>query len=358
MSKEQRRKLFEEKVRREEEKEAAEAAARAEQEEKDQNENMSSIKWIFDARINQWVQCHVPNFTSNLPACPNTIFSPMINPIQYPIQPVPPPPPPPSFMSPIEPYKKIDLSDSNLKNIQQAILQIAHSTHEINKKTQQNSKKISLSSSKLKSLSSIAAKLPPGWKCKRNKKGMIYYYHIKTKKTQWNFPKVSKTMFNKSKVNVDEEKTKLNKNNKLIENKPNQDKLSPAITSTTSTEKLDNDFTKSINSEASTSGLVTASNNSFKAYRDQFREKLSKLIVKILQPFLNKDCKYGYIKTNEDFKHLARKFTHTIMEKEISRATNLEELDLDKRIKLKAKDYICKYMQKFKDGYSKSLDDI
>lgn len=349
--------MFEEKVRQEEEKAAAEAAARAEQDEKDQNQTLSNVKWIFDTRINQWIQCQVPVIPSNLPTCPNTIFSPMINSNQYPILPVPPPPPLPPHLPPIEPFTKIDLSDSNLKNLQQAILQIAHSTHEINKKIQQNNKKMPLSSSKLKSLSSIAAKLPPGWKCKRNKKGMIYYYHIKTKKTQWNFPKVSKTIVNKSKVIKDEVKTKLNKNNELIENKSSQDKLSPAITSTT-TEKIDNDLTKSNNSEASTSGLVTASNNSFKAYRDQFREKLSKLIIKILQPFLIKDCKYGHIKTNEDFKHLARKFTHTIMEKEISRTTNLEELDLDKRIKLKAKDYICKYMQKFRDGYSKSFDDI
>lgn len=353
MSKEQRRKLFEEKVRLEEEKAAAEAAAKQEQEEKIFNQNTPSFKWIFDSRINQWIQYPVANVTF-----PNPDFSPAISSVQNLFQPVPPPPSPPP-QAPAEPslFTKINLNDSSLKNLQQAILQIAHSTQEINKKIQQNSIKPPINASRQKSLSSIAAKLPPGWKCKRNKKGMIYYYNIKTKKTQWNFPKISKTVTNKPKTNLIEDKP--NQENNLNENKEDKSgsvKLSPAITSTT-TEKNDNDLTKSNNSEASTSGLVTASNNSFKAYRDQFREKLSKLIIKILQPFLNKDCKYGYIKNNEDFKHLARKFTHTIMEKEISRATNLEELDLDKRIKLKAKDYICKYMQKFRDGYSRNFDD-
>uniref|UniRef100_A0A4Y6EZ29 [histone H3]-lysine(36) N-trimethyltransferase n=1 Tax=Brachionus koreanus TaxID=1199090 RepID=A0A4Y6EZ29_9BILA len=359
MSKEQRRKLFEEKVRLEEEKAAAEAAAKMQEQEKISDQNAPSFKWIFDSRINQWVQYQVPNFPSNMPTLPNSIFSPVISSIQNTFLPVPPPPPPPPQpTAETSPFKKIDLTDSNFKNLQQAILQIAHSTQEINKKIQQNSIKLANSTaSKPKCLSSIAAKLPPGWKCKRNKKGMIYYYNIKTKKTQWNFPKLAKTVTSKQKSNQNENKP--NQEKILNENKDDKlgdVKLSPAITSTTS-EKYENDFNKSVNSEASTSGLVTASNNSFKAYRDQFREKLSKLIIKILQPFLNKDCKYGHIRNNEDFKHLARKFTHTIMEKEISRATNLEELDLDKRIKLKAKDYICKYMQKFRDGYSKNADD-
>jgi len=40
----------------------------------------------------------------------------------------------------------------------------------------------------------------------------------------------------------------------------------------------------------------------------------------------------GRLRRIEDFKHLARKFTHCVMEKEMSRVTRPEQLDLNKRI--------------------------
>lgn len=86
---------------------------------------------------------------------------------------------------------------------------------------------------------------------------------------------------------------------------------------------------------------------------------MSKLVINLLKPYLNVDCKVGHIKNNEDFKHLARRFTHTIIEKEIARAADPKEIDIDKRIKQKSHEYISKYMLKFgSSGYSRKNDVI
>ncbi|CAF0709874.1 unnamed protein product [Brachionus calyciflorus] len=372
LTKEQRRQLFEQRVR-EEERAAAEAAEKAAAEEAEAKakfqQTNQELKWIYDSQKNQWIQTYVPvnnqvNFQPyGYPHVTNSVQTFQYNYNTYQLSgvppPIPPPPAPQSTSNSNEILTKINITESSLKNLQQAVQQFAHSTQKTPKKNTPE-KKVPLSASKHRSLAAIAAKLPPGWKCKRNNKGFVYYYNLKTKKTQWNFPKITKsTTTSKPKLTA-ENNTKQEENIELKSASDSKvtepDKISPTITSTTS-EKIDNDLTKSNGSEAaSASGSVSTSSNTFKMYRDQFREKLSKLIIKLLEPFLKKDCKYGHIRNNDDFKHLARKFTHTIMEKEISRTTNLEGLDLDKRIKLKAQDYVWKYMQRFRDGYLRSMD--
>lgn len=140
-------------------------------------------------------------------------------------------------------------------------------------------------------------------------KGLTFYYNIKTHKSQWNFPK------------------------------------SESISTTQSADSTESE-------------LSSTTNNTFKVYKDQFREKLSKLVVNLLKPYLNEKCRFGHIRNTDDFKHLARKFTHTIIEKELSRATRLEELDLDNRVKAKSKEYISSYMAKFDTvaGYCRKQD--
>ena len=122
---------------------------------------------------------------------------------------------------------------------------------------------------------------------------MSYYYNVKTKKTQWNLPKPE---------------TKIS---------------------------------------------IASDGN----HKDQFRDKISKLVVNLLKPYLSEKCLVGHIKNNEDFKYLARKFTHTIIEKEMERATSLKELDLDNRVKIKSHEYVVNYMAKFNiSGYFRKQD--
>ena len=46
------------------------------------------------------------------------------------------------------------------------------------------------------------------------------------------------------------------------------------------------------------------------------------------------------------------------MEKELSRVTKLEELDLNKRVKTKTQEYVSQYMNKFKSGYCRNNDQV
>ena len=54
---------------------------------------------------------------------------------------------------------------------------------------------------------------------------------------------------------------------------------------------------------ADTSGMAEAE----KRAKDKFIKEMSGVIVKALTPFRMKGCKKGFIKNNEDFKHLAKK---------------------------------------------------
>jgi histone-lysine N-methyltransferase SETD2 len=110
-------------------------------------------------------------------------------------------------------------------------------------------------------------------------------------------------------------------------------------------------------------GISSDSNatEAFKIIKDQFRDMLSKLIIKLLQPYMRRECTVGRLSNVDDFKFLARKFTHTILDKEMSRSTRLDALpnSADKRrIHAKADEFIRKYLGKFGAEYSRKLDEL
>ena len=219
----------------------------------------------------------------------------------------------------------------------------------------------------------LAAKLPPDWKCKANKSGRIYFYNIKTQVTQWEFPKLKSSTIkpptpavkkesdveNVAASNSEEFSTITSTTSEMVLlNKVSSNELNATQDLETKTSNMSIlpsvEGPSSIKASASNeSNILTSSSadTSFKIFKDQFRDKLSKLVIGLLQPYLKKDCKIGHIGSTDDFKHLARKFTHAIMEKEMSRATKLEELDLNKRIRIKTEEYVSKYMAKFTAGY-------
>jgi [histone H3]-lysine36 N-trimethyltransferase len=151
-------------------------------------------------------------------------------------------------------------------------------------------------------------KLPPNWKMAKNSKGRVYYYHVITKKSQWHFPRENKK--------VKKESTRKKQNIDL------------------------NNLT-----------------DNMKKQKELFREELSKIVRKQLTPYMKSDCHIGRISNTDDFKYLARKFTHSIMERELERAVNnSEELSVNKRVKIKTQEYITKYMLKFNGDYSRKKD--
>merc|ERR1711907_215934 len=56
-----------------------------------------------------------------------------------------------------------------------------------------------------------------------------------------------------------------------------------------------------------------------KARSKAFRLDVAKSIKEYLGKFRKPDCPYGRITNTEDFKHVCRKITHTIIEKEMKR---------------------------------------
>jgi hypothetical protein len=164
----------------------------------------------------------------------------------------------------------------------------------------------------------ISNDLPPNWTLKKNHKGINYYFNIKTKQSQWHLPGSS----------------------------------SSTAASTSS------DDHKNAPPQPSSPSPVSANDEANKKFKEQFREKLSKLVIKLLQPYLRPECKKGHIDKTDDFKYLARKFTHCIMEKELTRVKNFQELEMNGKVKAKAEEYIKKYMYRFEGNYSRKNDDL
>ncbi|NXL36797.1 SETD2 methyltransferase, partial [Glaucidium brasilianum] len=168
--------------------------------------------------------------------------------------------------------------------------------------------------------------LPPNWKTARDPEGKIYYYHVVTRQTQWDPP---------------------------TWDSPGDD--------------------ASLEHEAEMDlGTPTYDENPMKGWRSlggQWGQgrgirigprcvfpQMSQFIVQCLNPYRKPDCKAGRITTTEDFKHLARKLTHGVMNKELKYCKNPEDLECNENVKHKTKEYIKKYMQKFGANYKPKED--
>ncbi|XP_068091315.1 histone-lysine N-methyltransferase SETD2 isoform X2 [Hyperolius riggenbachi] len=171
--------------------------------------------------------------------------------------------------------------------------------------------------------------LPPGWKTARDPEGKIYYYHVITRQTQWDPP---------SWDNVGEDTGSLDHESEMDLGTPTYDE-SPMKSSK-----------KTKTAEADTSSELA------KKSKEVFRKEMSQFIVQCLNPYRKPDCKIGRINTTEDFKHLARKLTHGVMNKELKYCKNPEDLDCNENVKHKTKEYIKKYMQKFGSVYKPKED--
>lgn len=343
-----------------------------------------NFKWMFDAQIGQWIQIYCNGgsidqqdpFHKNvvqppppLPPATTGFYNNIIDwsipppplPIQngvysidpycnfYPLPPPPPPPPPPlppapsSNLIPIIPsiskLTSIQISDANLKGLQEAVQQFlppkSVSEAPLQSKINDDDTDIPPPPPPLPQASSIKEKkpkLPLNWKCAKNSEGRIYYYNKITKKSQWNFPKYEKLK-------------------EYMEPSPASPPLPPPPVSESVSSSALSDSDKTTVTAADTSS------ETYKKRRDLLREKLSKLIISLLQPYLKDDCKVGHIANSDDFKHLARKFTHAILDKELERDTKPEDVEKNKRIRVKTELYITKYMVKFNGDYSRKKDE-
>ncbi|XP_009079011.1 PREDICTED: histone-lysine N-methyltransferase SETD2, partial [Acanthisitta chloris] len=161
--------------------------------------------------------------------------------------------------------------------------------------------------------------LPPNWKTARDPEGKIYYYHVVTRQTQWDPP----TWDSPGDDTSLEHEAEMDLGTPTYDENPMKSSKKPKT------------------AEADTSSELA------KKSKEVFRKEMSQFIVQCLNPYRKPDCKVGRITTTEDFKHLARKLTHGVMNKELKYCKNPEDLECNENVKHKTKEYIKKYMQKF-----------
>eukprot|EP00079_Xenopus_tropicalis_P026638 XP_012820434.1 PREDICTED: histone-lysine N-methyltransferase SETD2 isoform X3 [Xenopus tropicalis] len=171
--------------------------------------------------------------------------------------------------------------------------------------------------------------LPSGWKTARDPEGKIYYYHVITRQTQWDPPAWDSP----------------GEEGGALEHEAEMDLGTP-----TYDENPMKSSKKTKTAEADTSSELA------KKSKEVFRKEMSQFIVQCLNPYRKPDCKMGRINNTEDFKHLARKLTHGVMNKELKYCKNPEDLDCNENVKHKTKEYIKKYMQKFGTVYKPKED--
>ncbi|KPP76283.1 histone-lysine N-methyltransferase SETD2-like [Scleropages formosus] len=168
--------------------------------------------------------------------------------------------------------------------------------------------------------------LPPNWKVARDPEGKIYYYHVITRQTQWD-PPCWEGGSDDASVGHEAE---------MDLGTPTYDENPSKFSTKTA--------------EADTSSELA------KKSKEVFRKEMSQFIVQCLNPYRKPDCKSGRISNTEDFKHLARKLTHGVMNKELKSCKNPEDLECNENVKHKTKEYIKKYMQKFGPVYRPKED--
>jgi len=105
-------------------------------------------------------------------------------------------------------------------------------------------------------------------------------------------------------------------------------------------------------SDVHTAAADTSSEWERKA-KEKFIKEMSSVIVKSLDPFRNPKSK-GYIRSNEDFKHIAKKLTYVIYQKERARAKAGQDIKVTVKMKEKAAEYVKKKMNSYDKEYKRS----
>ncbi|XP_078396984.1 histone-lysine N-methyltransferase SETD2 [Cetorhinus maximus] len=185
--------------------------------------------------------------------------------------------------------------------------------------------------------------LPSNWKTARDPEGKIYYYHVITRQTQWDPPLWDG---GSDDMSVGHE-AEMDLGTPTYDENPAKD---PVLTELHgqdgSGDGTPNSYSQSAKKKPKTAEADTSTELA-KRSKEMFRKEISQFIVLCLNPYRKPDCKLGRIVATEDFKHLARKLTHGVMNKELKQCKNPEDLECNENVKHKTKEYIKKYMQKF-----------
>jgi len=185
--------------------------------------------------------------------------------------------------------------------------------------------------------------LPPSWKTATDAEGRVYYYHTLTRKTSWDPPMDIE----------DDDIVEIPAPKKEKRRRSASSQHSPSRSSSSSHRIAAADTTHQVGPKTPPFE-GRASNSALQKKRDLFKSKISAVVVNSLNPFQKNDCKQGRIRTQDDFKFLARKLTHGLLMKEIQRIKDEDKLDCNDSVRTKVKEYIRMYMKKFGAYYERS----
>ena len=114
----------------------------------------------------------------------------------------------------------------------------------------------------------------------------------------------------------------------------------PSSSSDTPTETTPESCQKTTQKAANISSEVE------KKHMEKFKKEMSKVVVKILDPYRKKGVG-GHISNTDDFKHLAKKLTHSIMQKELRQCMSIDELKASWKVQKKASEYVKLRIEKY-----------
>ncbi|XP_060834189.1 uncharacterized protein LOC132917458 [Rhopalosiphum padi] len=87
-----------------------------------------------------------------------------------------------------------------------------------------------------------------------------------------------------------------------------------------------------------------------------YYHSMATVIVKTLGSYAKKTCQQGRIRSNEDFKYLARKINENVLLKELQ-LKKVDKLKISDSTKDKVAEYIRKYMSRFGESYKKKSNE-
>lgn len=179
------------------------------------------------------------------------------------------------------------------------------------------------------------------WQQVMDENGRPYYWNVKTDEVKWETPEPEKLQVPTVTTQADVVKEKADK--PAI-------KLSAGLEAFLEKQKAQELVTKSKTVEPSGGDALTPAQ-----ILASFKKNVSDCVKKTLTRYRKKDCQVGKITNDADFKHLCRKITHIVVQKETAKDAPKDASGLDDDTKHKVKNFVKSYMKKTGAVYARGV---
>ncbi|XP_065176280.1 histone-lysine N-methyltransferase SETD2-like [Sycon ciliatum] len=200
--------------------------------------------------------------------------------------------------------------------------------------------------------------LPSDWSYARDQEGRVYYYHLVNRQPQWERPDEEFQPPLPEDVSTPEEPAPPlpDDTNDVAQNAECRGSSSNGSVPTSQPKKPSSSKRRrsSNDEEPEDSEHPTKKTSLPKSERNHeaFRADVSVVVIQLLNPYLKPDCKQGRIQSPDDFKYLARKLTHEIVQKEMKHKPSARP-ELTGTVRDKVTKFVRSYMKKCKDKYER-----